>query len=374
MRAPRFSLCLLGLIFGSLAVPTAAWAQPRTVPASAEVPAALKALWPPGQPGVDYNLTDAKGLRTGTWMRVYPTGALYYTGGFRAGKPLGTFTFYYESGERMSVIVHDATGDGMQATHYRKDGTVRAEGRYLPSGKLNEEGEPAREKDGLWKYYDERGTLRLEEGYRLGVLHGPTRLLDAAGKVLETGGWLDGERDGMWTRFDAQGQVLSEISYAMGLFDGPHRTFAAPGKPEREGQYVEGEPHGIWKLYEPNGNLRTIQKFEAGTLVQEQRHNGTFEDFYPSGLPKSVITYKLSKPEGPFREWHDVGTFELVESTDPETGEPDVRKTPVGVQVKREGAYLDGQLHGKVTHYTERGAVEKVETWERGVLKSSGGR
>jgi antitoxin component YwqK of YwqJK toxin-antitoxin module len=46
----------------------------------------------------------------------------------------------------------------------------------------------------------------------------------------------------------------------------------------------------------------------------------------------------------------------------------------VGVQVKREGAYLDGQLHGKVTHYTERGAVEKVETWERGVLKSSGGR
>jgi hypothetical protein len=27
-----------------------------------------------------------------------------------------------------------------------------------------------------------------------------------------------------------------------------------------------------------------------------------------------------------------------------------------------------------VTFYTERGAVEKVETWEKGVLKSSGPR
>lgn len=350
------------------------WAQPRTVPAAADVPAALKALWPPGQPGVDYNLTGEKGLREGLWMRVYPNGAVYYTGEFKGGKPTGTFTFYYETGEKMSVIVHDPQGDGMQATHYRSTGSLRAEGRYLTTAEVNEEGDPVRQKEGLWKYYDERGTLRLEEGYRLGVQHGPTRVFDSAGKLLESGGWLDGEREGLWTRYDAQGLVLAEISYRMGLFHGPHRTFSAPGKPEREGTYTDGKPSGIWKLYEPNGNLRVIQRYENGELIKEQRHNGTFEDTYPDGRPKATITYKLSVPEGPFKEWHDVGSFELVEVADPQTGEVDVRKTPVGLQVAREGTYVEGVLHGKVTFYTERGAVEKVETWEKGVLKSSGPR
>ena len=44
--------------------------------------------WPDGQPGDDFNVTDANGFKQGRWIRVYPDGQLYYSGSFLDSKPV----------------------------------------------------------------------------------------------------------------------------------------------------------------------------------------------------------------------------------------------------------------------------------------------
>lgn len=366
---PRTAAVLFFLCAGTIG-----FSQPRTAATVNDVPAALKALWPPGQPGVDYNVTDSKGMRQGTWMRVYPSGALYYLGEFKGGKPTGTFTFYYEMGEIMTVVVHDANGEGMHAKHYRQNGSLRAEGRYLATEKRNAEGEIEREKDGLWKYYDEQGGLRVEEHYLQGKQHGASRSFGARGEVLESGFWKSGAKDSTWTVFTSKGTTESQLTYVNGLLNGPQTTYFESGKIEATGSNKDGMPDGKWTYYGTDGQIRSYVHFNRGKWVSEERMHGTFEEFRDDGRPKSTTTYRNGKLHGPFREWHDTGGYEVIETVDQTTGNPERKQVLSGLQVSRQGEYFQGQLQGQVTFFDLNGNVEKVETWEKGVLKSSGPR
>ena len=55
------------------------------------------------------NQTDSKGRKQGEWAKTYPKSRVYqYKGQFKDDKPIGTFTYYYESGKVKAVIKHDA--------------------------------------------------------------------------------------------------------------------------------------------------------------------------------------------------------------------------------------------------------------------------
>ena len=77
---------------------------------------------------------------------------------------------------------------------------------------------------------------------------------------------------------------------------------------------------------------------------------------------------RIPHARGPFREWHDQGEFVIESFVDEETGEPTQRRTMVGVELSREGDYVDGQLDGAVYHYNERGLLTKTEHYEMGAL------
>ncbi|MGB0424728.1 MAG: toxin-antitoxin system YwqK family antitoxin, partial [Flavobacteriales bacterium] len=88
---------------------------------------------PSGEAGIDYNLTDAKGAKEGTWVRVYPKGAIYYLGQFKNGTPTGIFNFYYEEGGIMSVVNHIEGTAYMHVLAYNPNGELISEGHYRES-------------------------------------------------------------------------------------------------------------------------------------------------------------------------------------------------------------------------------------------------
>lgn len=334
-------------------------AQPGNVDTSA---------WPEGEAGIDYNVVDGGGKRQGKWIRVWPDGTLYYEGAFRDDLPVGEFKFYHENGELMSLLSHTSGGERVWAKHFRPDGSKHAEGLYLRSRRLDENGEPLRIKHGEWKYYDAAGTLRLLETYENGDLAGPYASYTDAGKVIEEGAYKAGERDGAWKTYNEMGVELSEINYANGLFDGPTRTYYDSGRPLAMGLYREGNEAGVWTTFHSDGSVELRRHFTDGVLTKEEFVNGTFEETFPDGRPKSEYSYKDGARHGMFREWHDVGGPVIKERMDEQTGETYYQEVMEGLQLKKEGEYVEGQLDGTLYFYDLNGRVIKEEVYSEGKL------
>ena len=74
-----FSILTIFVAFTPL---NSAFSQPGNLPSA-------RSSMPVGDAGVDYNLVDSKGEKKGLWIRVWPSGSLYYKGTFVSGKPEG---------------------------------------------------------------------------------------------------------------------------------------------------------------------------------------------------------------------------------------------------------------------------------------------
>ena len=101
----------------------------------------------------DFNQTDDKGRRQGTWRDYYSNGQLRYEGEFKNDKCKGTFRYYDEQGNLKATNEFDKSGERALNKTYAPNGRVVATGYYLNQ-----------KKDGEWKYYDaQSGQLRLVE-------------------------------------------------------------------------------------------------------------------------------------------------------------------------------------------------------------------
>lgn len=328
-------------------------------------------FYPQGEAGVDYNITNKSSKKEGQWIRVWPNGNLYYCGQFENGTPKGGFRFFYEDGRLMSEVNHIENGRKAFTKLYRPDGSLQAEGMYMTSNQLDEQGEPKRLKQGEWKYYDANNRLRLQEGYNLDELHGITMSFGANGQKLEHGSYVQGERDGKWVNWDELGTKLSEINYRNGRFHGMCTIHFSNGRPQTMGMYQDGVEIGFWKQFMDDGTLQTTRQFDQGNLVQEIHENGPVLLTFSDGRPKEEFTVVNQKKSGPFKEWHDVGEWIIVEELDEETGEVVRKRTLTGEAIRREGEYKDGKLDGDVYHYNLNGRLHLVESYANGTLQSS---
>lgn len=346
-----------GSLFLFLIQANLGWTQPQTVDRSA---------WPSGDAGVDYNVQDERGRKQGDWIRVWPDGKLYYSGQFKDDKPVGEFRFYHESGSLMSILSHTSAGQQIWAKHYRESGSQHAEGLYLTSRELNEQGEPIRVKHGEWKYLDPEGTLRLLETFDNGQLSGPYASYTAKGTLIEEGSYSQGERDGTWKSYNEMEVQLTEINYAHGLFDGPTFTYYDSGRPLAMGLYKEGNEAGVWTTFHSDGSMEMRRHFTDGVLTKEEFINGTFETSFDDGRPKTEYTFKDGKKHGMFREWHDAGAPTIKERLDELTGATYYEEVMEGLKLKQEGEYVNGQLDGALYFYDLNGRIIKEENYENG--------
>jgi uncharacterized protein len=331
-------------------------------------------VFPTGTSGVDYNRRDASGKKEGPWIRVYrdQPGILYYRGQFRSGVPVGVFEFYNADGQLSSRVNHVQDSTINDVTFFHPDGvTVKSQGRY--TGSL-QDGKWTRVRQGNWKTWDAAGILRADEQYTDDRLDGSCRYYYPGGKLLAEYVYRSGRLSGPFSTWYDNGKKEKEGAYVNDEFDGGYKSWLQNGMPESEGKYHLGRREGTWHFFTPGGSVEVSILYKKGNEVRRKYMNGTFTEYYASGIPKSEYTYEEGKKSGPFREWYDAGQFVQVPGSQEDASIGiQYREKLEGTQVSREGDYLDDHPEGEIRHYSLQGRLEKTEIWEGGVMKSSSG-
>ena len=200
----------------------------------------------------DFNQTDAKGRRQGSWRDFYPNGQLRYEGQFKNDKCKGTFKYYDEQGNLKATNEFDKTGNKALNTTFASNGRVIATGYYVNQ-----------KKDGEWKYFDvNSGQLRLVEDNKNGKVSGWSRLYNPNnGKLAEETQFVDGLPEGKCFKYSDTGVMMMECLYHNGLLEGPSKTYYPSTALKEEGQYLKGEKVGLWKTYNEDGDIIAEETF-----------------------------------------------------------------------------------------------------------------
>ena len=202
----------------------------------------------------DFNKTDAKGRRQGTWRSFYPNGQLRYEGQFKNDKCKGTFKYYDEQGNLKATNEFDKSGEKALNKTYAPNGRMIATGYYQNQ-----------KKEGEWKYFDEAsGQLRLVEDNKEGKVHGWSKLYNPNNGVLaEETQYVEGQPEGQCRKYSDTGTLLMECLYHKGRLEGPTKTYYPSTALKEEGQYANGEKVGLWKTYNEDGDVIAEDSFGA---------------------------------------------------------------------------------------------------------------
>ena len=200
----------------------------------------------------DFNQTDAKGRRQGSWRDFYPNGQLRYEGQFKNDRCKGTFKYYDEQGNLKATNEFDKSGERALNKTYASNGRMVATGYYQNQ-----------KKDGEWRYYDANsGQLRLVEDNKDGKVHGWSRLYNPQNGVLaEETQYVEGQPEGLCRKYSDTGVLLMECRYHNGLLDGPAKSFYPNTALKEEGQYANGQKTGVWKTYNEDGDIIAEEAF-----------------------------------------------------------------------------------------------------------------
>ena len=362
----------LTFIAGMAAFSVGILAQPQTTQQVLSVLSANEA-YPTGTYEVDYNMSDAEGYRHGPWIRVYDDGALYYRGLFEHGMPTGEWWFFRPDGTALSRMDQHPDSSRTHAFMFDAKGNIVATGGYLnpqlrwKAGALEERPAPP-VKDGKWSFYNGKGRLASVVHYQAGIKHGLEETYRTNGRVLTTGNHVEGQKHGPWKRFTESGNLEELLTFKNGVLHGPAQAANRRGMPVSKGAYYEGDQDGTWTFYLDDGTLQEINRFVEGELTETIRVNGPFTDWYNPDRPAKEVHYKDRVKDGPFREWHDQGGYVIEEHIDAEMGGTVRRQVMKGLQISREGEYINGKLDGAVYHYDTSGRLVRTEHYDMGSL------
>lgn len=201
----------------------------------------------------DFNRTDAKGRRQGTWMDFYPNGQKRYEGQFKNDKCKGTFRYYDEQGNLQATNEFDKSGERCLNKTYAPNGRMIATGYYVNQ-----------KKEGEWKYFDkDSGQLLLLEENKEGKVHGWSRLYNPNnGKLAEEIQYVEGQPEGLCRKYSDTGVLQMECQYHNGQLEGPSKTYYPNTVLKEEGQYKAGKKSGEWKTYNEDGDLLTTESYD----------------------------------------------------------------------------------------------------------------
>jgi antitoxin component YwqK of YwqJK toxin-antitoxin module len=155
-----------------------------------------------------------KGLRHGTWTFWYENGQKWYEGNYKEG---------IEIGEGGSII-----------TRY-ENGQIKSEENYK-DGKL----------DGKSIEWYENGQIKLEGNYKDDKSVGKVTMWHENGQKKVEANYKDGKKDGIWTTWYENGQKMSEENYKDGELDGKQTKWYKNGHLESERTYKDGELDSVW--------------------------------------------------------------------------------------------------------------------------------
>lgn len=302
------------------------------------------------------NKTDKKGQKQGLWEKHYENGNLMYSAEFKDDKPIGELRRYYEEDGSLQAIIHYTPDRKARAKiFYPETGTLLAEGNYVNQ-----------KKDSVWFFYSPDSVLTSKETYRNDLKHGLSTIYFRTGQITEKAMYQDGVQHGIWEQYFEDGTPKLKANVYQGeSYEGEYISYYEDGKKMIQGSYKNGEKESSWYHYNPDGSIEIIYVYRAGKLQNEHPQNGVFTDYFPDDIKKSEYTYKDGKKHGPFKEFYPMGEWKTEEVTDEFGNSYPVQKLH-GTQIKREGKYRNGELHGEVVTYHESGKVKERDTYDMG--------
>ncbi len=322
--------------------------------------------------------------------------------------PNGYNQFFYENGQLSSEgYMRDGQPDGYWKTYY-ENSIIKSEGNRKDF-----------ELDSIWTFYNDSGHVALQITYLKGKKNGIRRTYHENEVVEEN--FINDIKQGYTYYYYPNGKLWKEIKFVDGLEKGIAKNFASSdgrvikltyykkgfitdierinsidkagmkqgkwkyfyedeGTIQLEGEYKNDLKHGYFKKYSKDGNLLTTSKYVDGVLQEDVAELAKLDiktEYYPSGKPKIVASYKNDVPEGVRREYSPEG--EIVagyifkngtivgEGIIDEAGIKDGpwREYYPNSALKSEGVYDNGKRIGEWKFYHPNGQLEQIGSYNK---------
>lgn len=288
-----------------------------------------------------------EGEQDGLYTSYHPNGKVAEKINFKKGKANGLYQTYYGNGQlSIEMNIVDDKVQGVRKEYF-EDGKLSSEKTFLDN-----------ELDGNTTEYFPNGTLSSKGTYKKGKSIGKVEnyysngtvssivMFDESGKENGMNTWydLDGKK---YHEFDVKNNEITEIRFfdksgtmkkvaerKMKKLD--YQSFYANGNLSSKGLIDGLKKDGKWEYFDEYGNLRKIEFFDDGVVVD------------------SIVYYFIN---GKVRESYQVKNGEI----DGDYFEYDI----FGNKIVK-GEYVEGELMGEYINYFKNGAIEKERYFVNG--------
>ncbi|MCR9173131.1 MAG: hypothetical protein NXI10_11590 [bacterium] len=236
------------------------------------------------------NQVDSKGRKQGKWEKTYEGSIIYqYRGQFKDDKPVGEFTYYYESGKVKAIIKHNEVETGRSvAFFYHENKKLMSAGIYRNM-----------KKDSVWVNFTPAGKLSTKEEFKNDKLNGTTYVyfvsedIKSPQPVVATKKtYKDGQLHGEYVEYFINGKTKLRGSYVNNRQDGAWEEFHLNGKRAITYRYHNGAKHGYQIAYDESGKRLAEVFYYNGHRLEGERLEKLLEDLESKGINPYTMTTK----------------------------------------------------------------------------------
>jgi len=229
-----------------------------------------------GQP---INQKDSNGKKTGLWKTKYENDSIKSVGYYKAGKAVGLWSYYYDTGELMAYMEHLTDGITINFKLFDPSGPRIAEGLYVNN-----------KKDGPWMYYGVDSSKVFDEVYSNGVKTGEERVYyPKTGALYQATQYKNGKKNGYWKQFYSNGILKTDAHFVNDTLQGKTIYFHESGKKQMEGVYVNALRHGEFYIYDESGKLIDTLHYKNGVLDEKDQLRLMKKDDQSKTYPEDIL-------------------------------------------------------------------------------------
>lgn len=292
------------------------------------------------------------------------------------GRKQGTYREYYENSKLKS---EEHFLDNQLHGYYREfdgRGELIVAMRYERGEIVEEIDEDLKELLDMKSTYDRDGRLVFTGGYIEGIAVGIHRFFDTAGVVEnsflynELGQKIgegiineQGRKIGSWTDLYSTGEIRAKGNYKDNKRSGAWTYYFILGGVEQKGRFERGRFHGLWMWYYPNGNTWREESYFNG------REDGLFIEYDSNGRILEKGDYISGERDG---EWiYQVGDHEERGAYVIGLREGIWKYFYSDGRVKYEGSYSQGNPDKRHKYYYQSGVLKEEQYYVMGIREKN---
>lgn len=335
--------------------------------------------------GLFHFSTEKKPLTINNYTTKYESGEIKTKTNYQDGIIVGGLYQYLKSGELELYTEYDKNLISSKIdfinktyTEFYKNGKIKIETGYQPP--FEETNFSKRYYNGLYKEFDENGSLIKEAHNKNGQYEGLYKKYYKNGQVMLEGTCVQGELEGIFKEYYEDGKLKLEVNLKRGLYHGAYKGYDLNGKLKELSTYENGH---IRKSIDYNDNIYKeyvgIKNLKIEAQYRNKKFDGYYKEFYDGIFLRVESNYRDGKLEGLYREYYKSG--ELKIESNYTNGKLDgvyrefyddrqdysIRGHYANTSpIKIEKNYKNGIFHGYQKEYEKNGRVKIYDNYKDG--------